>query len=92
MYYVYILRCADNSFYVGSTQNIQDRVRAHNVGRGSTYTFNRLPVRLMYSEVFNTETQAIKRERQLKRWSVAKKQSLIDGDIESLKRLSKRRV
>ena len=45
----------------------------------------------MYAEVFDTEMQAIKRERQLKRWSVVKKQSLIDGDIESLKRLSKRR-
>ena len=91
MYYVYILRCSDDSFYVGSTQDLQDRVHAHNAGRGSAYTFKRRPVRAVYTEVFHTEAQAIKRERQLKRWSVAKKQSLIDGDIESLKRLSKRR-
>jgi predicted GIY-YIG superfamily endonuclease len=46
----------------------------------------------MYAEAFETETQAIKRERQLKRWSAAKKQSLIDGDMETLRRLSKRRA
>jgi predicted GIY-YIG superfamily endonuclease len=45
----------------------------------------------MYTEVFDTETQAIKRERQLKRWSAVKKKSLIDGNLETLKRLSKRR-
>ncbi|MBH0189764.1 MAG: GIY-YIG nuclease family protein [Nitrospira sp.] len=92
MYYVYILRCSDDSFYVGSTEHLQARVYAHNSGRGATYTFKRRPVRLMYAEGFETETQAIKRERQLKRWSAAKKQSLVNGDIETLRRLSKRRA
>jgi putative endonuclease len=92
MYYVYILRCSDDSFYVGSTEHLQARVHAHNSGRGATYTFKRRPVRLMYAEAFETKTQAIKRERQLKRWSAAKKQSLLDGDIETLRRLSKRRA
>ncbi len=90
MHYVYILRCSDNSFYVGSTQNLLDRIQAHDAGRGSTYTSRRRPVRLMYKEVFKTEVEAIRRERQLKRWSVAMKQSLISGDIEMLKCLSKR--
>lgn len=90
MYHVYILLCADDSFYVGSTQNLSDRVKAHDTGRGSTYTVRRRPVRLMYKEAFNTEAEAVRRERQLKRWSAAKKQSLIRGDIEVLKRLSKR--
>lgn len=90
MYYVYILRCSDNSFYVGSTQDLQDRVHAHTVGRGARYTSKRRPICLMYTEVFPTEAEAIKRERQLKRWTVAKKQSLIRGDVEMLKRLSKR--
>ncbi|MBX3302700.1 MAG: GIY-YIG nuclease family protein [Nitrospira sp.] len=44
MYYVYILRCSDDSFYVGSTHNLEDRVTAHNVGRGSAYTAKRRPV------------------------------------------------
>ena len=74
MYYVYILHCSDDSFYVGSTQNLQERICAHNIGQGSTYTFKRRPVRLMYTEVFDTETQAIRRERQLKRWSAVKKE------------------
>jgi putative endonuclease len=90
VYYVYLLLCSDDSFYVGSTQNLPDCVQAHNVGRGSTYTPKRRPVRLMYAEVFKTEAEAIRRERQLKRWCAAKKQSLINGDIETLKRLSKR--
>lgn len=92
----YVLRVpsslSDDSFYVGSTKNVQDRVHAHNSGRGATYTFKRRPVRLMYAEAFETEALAMKRERQLKRWSTAKKQSLIDGNIERLRRLSKRRV
>ncbi len=92
IYYVYILRCFDDSFYVGSTQDLQDRVHAHNVGQGFTYAFKRRPVRLMYAEVFDTETQAIKRERQLKRWSAAKKQSLVDGDLATLRCLRKRRT
>jgi len=91
MCYVYILRCADGSLYVGWTQNLDDRLSAHNEGRGSTYTFKRRPVCLMYSESFHSEAEAIRRERQLKRWSVAKKESLISGDFERLKHLSKPR-
>ena len=91
MCHVYILRCADGSFYVGWTQNLDDRVSAHNEGRGSTYTFKRRPVRLMYSEAFHSEAEAIKRERQLKHWSAVKKESLIAGDRERLKHLSKPR-
>ena len=90
VYYVYILRSSDTSFYVGSTTNLEDRILAHNAGRGSAYTSTRRPVRLMYMEHFKTEAEAVKRERQLKRWSAAKKRSLISGDIQTLKRLSKR--
>jgi putative endonuclease len=89
--HVYILCCVDGSFYVGWTQNLDDRVRTHNEGRGSTYTCKRRPVRLVYSEAFLSEVEAIQRERQLKRWSAAKKESLIMGDIQKLKRLSKPR-
>lgn len=91
MFHVYILRCIDGSFYVGWTKNLDDRVDAHNKGQGSTYTFKHRPVRLVYSEEFLTESEAIKREHQLKRWSAAKKESLIAGDIQRLKHLSKPR-
>ncbi len=91
MCHVYILCCVDGSYYVGWTQNLRDRVRTHNEGRGSTYTLKRRPVRLVYSETVRSEAEAIRRESQLKRWSAAKKESLIMGDIQKLKRLSKPR-
>jgi putative endonuclease len=91
MHYVYILRCADDSFYVGSTQDIDSRVQLHNDGRGAAYTFKHCPVRLVYSEVFDSEAKAVRRERQLKHWSHGKKQALVDGNIQRLTHLSKRR-
>ena len=89
MCFVYILRCADESFYVGITQDLDARLKAHNDGRGATYTFKRRPVSLVYSERYELDTQVVARERQLKRWSHSKKQALISGDLQKLKRLSK---
>jgi predicted GIY-YIG superfamily endonuclease len=89
VYYIYILRCADDSFYVGSAQDLDARVKAHNDGRGAAYTFKHRPVRLVYSESLRLEDEALARERQLKRWSHGKKESLIKGDLERLKHLSK---
>jgi putative endonuclease len=91
MHYVYILRCADDSFYVGSAEDIDNRVEAHNVGRGAAHTYKHRPVSLVYSEAFASETAAVKRERQIKRWSRSKKQALVEGDINRLRHLSKRR-
>lgn len=91
IHYVYILRCLDDSFYVGSAQNLDARVKAHNEGQGAAHTFKHGPVRLVYSEAFGSEAEALARERQIKRWSHQKKQALIAGDLERLKHLSKRR-
>jgi len=91
MYYVYILRCADDSFYVGSAQDLNSRVKAHNDGRGAAYTFKHRPVHLVHSEVFDSEIVAVTRERQLKRWSHEKKQALVEGNVERLKHVSKHR-
>jgi len=91
-HYVYILRCADNSLYVGSAQDVSSRVKAHNDGRGATYTFKHGPVRLIYSETFGSEAEAVRRERQLKRWSREKKEALVAGDLRELRHLSKRRA
>ena len=85
-----ILRCADDSLYIGSAQDLDARVKAHNEGRGAAYTFKHRPVRLVYSQSFGSEDAALTRERQLKRWSRGKKEALIKGDLERLKRLSKR--
>jgi putative endonuclease len=91
MHSVYVLRCADGTFYVGSAQDLDARVKAHNDGRAAAHTFKRRPIHLAYSESFDSKLAAIKRERQLKRWSHEKKQALIDGNFEELRRLSKSR-
>jgi len=91
MYYVYILRCADQSLYVGYTRNIDRRVETHNAGRGAAFTSKRRPVVLAYAEPHDSETAALRRERQLKGWTREKKEALVRGDLASLKSRSKRR-
>jgi len=87
-HYVYILLCADQTFYVGYTTDIGTRERQHNEGRGCQYTSTRTPVQLVYCECKRTEKAALERERQIKRWTRAKKAALIAGDYETLNKLS----
>lgn len=91
MQFVYILRCSDTSLYVGHTSDLSTRERVHNDGGGADYTARRRPVTLVYSEAYESLGEAVRRERQLKRWSREKKEALINCDIAKLKRLSKRR-
>jgi predicted GIY-YIG superfamily endonuclease len=91
MFFVYLARCADGSLYAGHTQNLDARERTHNSGRGGAYTAARRPVRIVYSESFDCVERALERERQLKGWTVHKKEALISGDRGQLKTLSKRR-
>ena len=91
MFYVYILRCRDDSLYIGYTANVEARLKAHNMGLGAAHTYKRLPVELVYFEPHPTRLAAIRRERQLKGWSREKKQALIRGDLDRLRSLSKRR-
>ena len=79
-YYVYILRCADGTLYTGSTTDVQARETTHNSGRGAKYTAARRPVRVAYSEEYESRSAAQKREAQLKRWTKATKEALIAGD------------
>lgn len=88
---VYILRCSDNSFYVGSSADVDARVKVHNQGLGPDYTRNRRPVLLVYAEECESKAAACNRERQIKKWSREKKKALINSDFEKLKQLSKRR-
>jgi predicted GIY-YIG superfamily endonuclease len=85
--FVYILRCADNSLYIGSTDDIDRRVMTHNDGRASSFTATRRPVVLVYSERYPTRQSAVARERQLKRWTRAKKEALAAGELALLKTL-----
>jgi len=91
-FFVYILRCADESLYVGHTSNVDERLKVHNDGRGALWTACRRPVVLAFWESQPSEEQAIARERQIKRWTHAKKLALIDGDRAKLKALAKRRI
>lgn len=88
---VYILRCGDGKFYVGSTEDLQDRMRRHNGGYGSDFTRLHKPIELVYTEEYSTYKEAFKRERQLHGWSHAKKEALINGDLEKLKALCKKK-
>jgi predicted GIY-YIG superfamily endonuclease len=87
VHYFYILRCADASLYVGETAALDDRVRLHNTGRGPTFTRIRRPVALVYSETHKSREAALNRERQVKRWTRAKKEALVAGNLAALKRL-----
>jgi len=87
VYFVYILRCADRSLYVGHTDDLDARVEKHNRGEGAMFTTKRLPVAVVYSERHPSRREASERERQLKRWTRAKKEALISGDLALLKRL-----
>ena len=91
-HWVYILHCADSSYYVGTAEDVEDRVARHNAGDGAEYTHRRRPVTLLYSEAHPNEASAILRERQIKRWSRAKKEALIAADMERLRTLSRRRT
>ena len=77
MHFVYIVRCADGTLYTGYARDPQARVNQHNAGRGARYTSGRRPVRLIYSEPFESVGDALRKERALKRWSRAKKEALI---------------
>jgi predicted GIY-YIG superfamily endonuclease len=87
VHYVYILRCADNALYIGETSDITSRVAKHHEGSACRFTAERRPELLVHVEQHSTRLAALKRERQLKRWTKAKKEALIAGDRALLKRL-----
>ncbi len=79
-FYAYILRCRDGSYYVGHTDNIDYRLAQHQSGVLGGYTARRLPVELLWCEMFVTRDEAFAAERKLKGWSRAKKEALMAGD------------
>ena len=90
-YIVYILECADGSFYTGSTSDIKKRLWQHEQGVDSlSYTYSRRPVKLVWtSEEVKYYDDALRWERQIKGWSRAKKQALMDGKIDLLHEIVK---
>ncbi len=87
--YMYILECADGTFYVGSTTNLRERLAQHQRGDGAKHTMNRRPVKLVYYECFDRIDAAFAREKQVQGWSRAKKQALIERNMSELKRLAR---
>jgi predicted GIY-YIG superfamily endonuclease len=91
--YVYVLRCADGAYYVGTTRgDLEDRVAAHDNGLVPGYTTRRRPVVLAFAEDFADPTEAIARERQLKGWSRRKKEAVIAGAFDRLPSLVRKGV
>lgn len=90
---VYILKCADGSYYIGHTDNIEVRMKNHQMRYDENcYTAYRLPVKLIFTKEFETRDEAFIFERQIKKWNRKKKEALIAGNITALKDLSKRKM
>ena len=89
MFWVYILRCSDDSYYTGHTDNLEQRIGKHQTGEIEGYTSTRLPVSLVYAQEFPTRSEALSAERQLKGWTRKKKEALMRSDWNELNRLSR---
>ncbi|MEH3120597.1 MAG: GIY-YIG nuclease family protein [Sphingomonas phyllosphaerae] len=88
VFWAYLLRCGDGSYYAGHTDNLPSRIGSHQAGRGGDYTARRLPVALVWSQEFPTRIEALESERRIKGWSRAKKEALIAGDWARISQLA----
>ena len=92
IYYVYILKCSDNTYYTGVTNNVDRRVREHQSGEAlNSYTSKRRPVQLVFYAEFSNLEDAIEKEKKIKKWSKSKKEALINEEFELLPVLSKKK-
>ncbi|GGO40667.1 GIY-YIG nuclease family protein [Staphylococcus hominis] len=77
-HFVYIVRCSDNSLYTGYTNNIEARINKHNAGKGAKYTKIRRPVVLVYQEMYESKSEALRREYEIKTFTRQRKLKLIE--------------
>ena len=90
LYAVYILQCADRTYYTGLTKDLDGRVHEHEMGvKPDSYTFSRRPVKLVWSMITESYQEAFQWEHRVKGWSRAKKEALIRGDIEGIHEIVK---
>ena len=87
---MYILKCADDTYYTGSTIDLERRLLQHQKGEGANHTKERLPVELVYYEEYHRIDWAFYREKQVQGWSRKKKEALINGDLKDLPLLAKK--
>jgi putative endonuclease len=76
-YFVYILLCNGGSFYTGSTNDVEKRLKAHFAGMGAKYTKSHKPIKIIYQEEFDTKSEALKREAEIKKLTKRKKEDLV---------------
>ena len=90
--YVYILKCSDNTYYTGITSNLEQRITEHKLGKHiESYTYKRRPIELKFYAEFTDISIAIQTEKQIKKWSKAKKEALINDEFEKLPNLAKKK-
>ncbi|WP_242202565.1 GIY-YIG nuclease family protein [Aestuariivivens insulae] len=91
-YYVYILKCSDNTYYTGITSNLEKRLIEHQSGKHKdSYTYSRRPLHLVFYAEFTQPEIAITTEKQIKKWSRAKKEALINNEFDKLPNLAKKK-
>ena len=90
-FWLYILCCADSSYYVGHTDDLEKRLAQHQAGEIAGHTAARRPLQLVFARGFPSREEALAAERQIKGWRRAKKEALIKGDWEEVSRLAQRR-
>lgn len=92
IYYVYVLECADKTYYTGITSDLETRIQFHQSRKyKDSYTASRLPIKLVYYCEFTEPDMAISTEKQIKKWSQAKKRALIEGAYGKLPNLAKKK-
>ena len=90
-YYVYILKCKDNSYYTGITSTLSKRMFEHQSGKHpDSYTYKRRPLELVFYAEFTNVGMAIEFEKKIKKWSRVKKEALINGEFEKLPNLARK--
>lgn len=88
-FWVYILKCSDGSYYTGHTDHLENRLHQHQAGSIQGYTATRLPVKLVFSEQFETREEALASELKVKGWSRKKKEAMMRGDWDEVSRLAR---
>lgn len=87
-FWVYIIKCSDNSYYTGHTDNLEHRLGQHAEGKIDGYTATRRPVTLVFSEQFVSRLEALEMEQRIKGWSRKKKEAMMRGDWKEVQRLA----
>jgi predicted GIY-YIG superfamily endonuclease len=91
-FYIYILKCADNTYYTGHTDNIEKRIEEHKSNTYECYTSTRMPVELVYLENFASRAEALEAERKIKKWGKRKKDALVSNGWDGILALRKKKL